>query len=113
MRKITRREFLRVAAGSGGAFMAAGLGVKSPDNFVPYVTPPDQIRPGVVTYFATTCRECPAGCGIIAWNHSGRVTKVEGNPDHPINRGGLCAARPVGRAGVVRPRPRARADAPA
>ena len=91
MRKITRREFLRVAAGSGGAFMAAGLGVKATDNFVPYVTPPDQIRPGVVTYFATTCRECPAGCGIIAWNRSGRVTKVEGNPDHPINRGGLCA----------------------
>jgi anaerobic selenocysteine-containing dehydrogenase/Fe-S-cluster-containing dehydrogenase component len=91
VRKITRRDFLRVAAGGSGAFMVAGLGIKSTDNLVPYVVPPENIRPSVITYFTTTCRECPAGCGVIAWNRDGRVTKVEGNPDHPINRGGLCA----------------------
>jgi molybdopterin-containing oxidoreductase family iron-sulfur binding subunit len=91
VRKIKRREFLKVAAGGTGAFMAVGFGVKSTDDLIPYITPPKHIVPGTVTLFATTCRECPAGCGLHAWNRDGRVTKVEGNPNHPINRGGLCA----------------------
>jgi molybdopterin-containing oxidoreductase family iron-sulfur binding subunit len=40
--------------------------------------------------FATTCRECPAGCGVHVRCREGRVVKAEGNPDHPINYGGLC-----------------------
>jgi molybdopterin-containing oxidoreductase family iron-sulfur binding subunit len=91
VRKIKRREFLKVAAGSGGAFMAVGFGIKSPDDLIPYITPPRNLIPSVVTTFATTCRECPAGCGMHLWNRDGRVTKAEGNPDHPINHGGLCA----------------------
>ena len=47
--------------------------------------------PGVATWFATVCRECPAGCGVLAKSREGRVVKVEGNPDHPVNRGALCA----------------------
>ena len=45
---------------------------------------------GKATWYASTCRECPAGCGIIARNREGRVVKVEGNPLHPLNRGKLC-----------------------
>src|SRR5262249_1968403 len=40
--------------------------------------------------FATVCRECPAGCGVLARNRDGRVVKLEGNPDHPVNEGALC-----------------------
>ena len=71
--------------------MAVGLGVKSGDQLIPYMVPPDDVRPSVVTTFATTCRECPAGCGMHLWHRDGRVTKAEGNPLHPINRGTLCA----------------------
>ena len=111
VRKITRREFLRVAAGSGGAFMAAGFGVKATDNLIPYVVPPEDIRPGVVTYFATTCRECPAGCGMHRLEprrprHQGRgQPRPPDQPRRPVRRGQSA------RAGAVRPRPRARADA--
>jgi anaerobic selenocysteine-containing dehydrogenase/Fe-S-cluster-containing dehydrogenase component len=92
VRKITRRQFLGVAAGSGGLLAIAGCASEpSKDYLIPYVVPPEHIRPGLVTLFATTCRECPAGCGLHAWNRDGRITKVEGNPDHPINHGGLCA----------------------
>ena len=52
--------------------------------------PNDQIIPGVSAWFATVCRECPAGCGIIAKNRESRLIKLEGNPLHPINRGRLC-----------------------
>ena len=45
---------------------------------------------GEATWYASTCRECPAGCGILAKNREGRVVKLEGNPFHPINRGRLC-----------------------
>ncbi len=45
---------------------------------------------GKATWYASTCRECPAGCGVLAKNREGRVIKLEGNPEHPINQGKLC-----------------------
>ena len=51
--------------------------------------PPDGVTPGVPTWYASTCRECPAGCGIHVKTREGRVIKVEGNPDSPVNRGKL------------------------
>ncbi len=42
-------------------------------------------------WYATTCRACPAGCGLIVRVVEGRARKVEGNPDHPLNFGKSCA----------------------
>jgi anaerobic selenocysteine-containing dehydrogenase len=39
---------------------------------------------------ASTCLQCPAGCGIAVRVVSGRAVKIEGNPLHPINRGSIC-----------------------
>lgn len=36
------------------------------------------------------CQQCPGGCGVLARVVEGKVVKVEGNPMHPINKGGLC-----------------------
>src|SRR5262249_10140838 len=63
----------------------------TPERIIPYVVPPSHIVPGIATYFATVCRECPAGCGALARNRDGHVVKLEGNPDHPVGRGALCA----------------------
>jgi molybdopterin-containing oxidoreductase family iron-sulfur binding subunit len=90
MPKMSRREFLLLAAGASVA-AAAERGQKSADNLIPYITPPEGSRPGTWTVYATTCRECPAGCGMHVRVTEGRPIKAEGNPDHPINRGGLCA----------------------
>lgn len=39
----------------------------------------------------TTCnRDCPDGCGIVATVDDGRVTKIQGDPEHPVTRGFLC-----------------------
>lgn len=91
MPEINRRTFLGMAA-AGGA-LAAGRHAR----LVPWVVPPEHARPGDVLTLATTCRECPAGCGVHATHHDGRVTKLEGNPAHPISRGALC---PRGQAAV-------------
>jgi menaquinone reductase, molybdopterin-binding-like subunit len=42
-------------------------------------------------FYATTCRQCPGGCGMLVRVIEGRAKKAEGNPDHPVNRGKLCA----------------------
>ncbi|TMF01472.1 MAG: twin-arginine translocation signal domain-containing protein, partial [Chloroflexi bacterium] len=42
-------------------------------------------------FYATACRQCAGGCGMLVRVVEGRAKKAEGNPDHPVNRGKLCA----------------------
>ncbi len=67
------------------------------------VQAPDDMVPGRATWYASTCRECPAGCGVLAKNREGRVIKLEGNPRHPINRGSLCMRGQAALQGVYDP----------
>ncbi len=97
-RGITRREFIRI--GVVGAAAAVLTGCLPPRAWVvlePYVRPPEEQLAGVATWYASTCRQCPAGCGIVVRIMNGRALKIEGNPEHPLNRGKLCAR---GQAGV-------------
>jgi Fe-S-cluster-containing dehydrogenase component/anaerobic selenocysteine-containing dehydrogenase len=89
MGNISRRDFLKAAAGTS-AYLAGGFGEKTVQKLIPYVIPPQDVRPGDWTIYATTCRECPAGCGMWLRHREGRVINARGNPDHPINKGGLC-----------------------
>jgi anaerobic selenocysteine-containing dehydrogenase/Fe-S-cluster-containing dehydrogenase component len=86
---VRRRDFLKVL----GAGTAAGAAACSEPTgkLIPYLVSPDQTVAGVSTYYATVCRECAASCGVIAETRDGRVIKLEGNPEHPLNRGALCA----------------------
>jgi anaerobic selenocysteine-containing dehydrogenase/Fe-S-cluster-containing dehydrogenase component len=84
--RFSRRDFLKAAC-LGGATAVSGCSDKPFKNLIPYVIPPEDIVPGEATWYATTCRECPAGCGILAKNRDGHVVKVEGNPLHPVNGG--------------------------
>lgn len=44
-----------------------------------------------VETFKAVCRMCHGGCGTIVHRVDGRITKVVGDPDHPINKGLLCS----------------------
>src|SRR5256714_3729636 len=68
-----------------------GCASEKVEKLIPYLVSPDQTVPGVSTYYATTCRECSTGCGVIAETRDGRTIKLEGKPEHPVNRGALCA----------------------
>ncbi|MDQ8154518.1 MAG: molybdopterin dinucleotide binding domain-containing protein, partial [Gemmatimonadota bacterium] len=59
--------------------------------------------PGVSNFYATTCRECAAGCGLIIETRDGRAIKAEGNPDHPVNRGAICARGQAALQGLYNP----------
>lgn len=88
---IKRRDFLKIIGVAGGTAAVAGGCSNPAEQLIPYVIPPEGIIPGVPNFYASTCRECPAGCGIVVKNREGRAIKVEGNPQNPINMGGSCA----------------------
>ncbi|MBW2407987.1 MAG: 4Fe-4S dicluster domain-containing protein [Deltaproteobacteria bacterium] len=86
---MDRRTFLKIA-GIGSVAITAGCTSEADKTLFSLVHAPDDMVTGKAACYATTCRECPAGCGIIAKNREGRIIKIEGNPLHPINNGKLC-----------------------
>lgn len=96
-KKMSRRDFLKV--GVTGAAASVLTGCQTPREWVilePYVRPPEEQLAGQPTWYATTCRQCPAGCGVIVRLMNGRAVKLEGNPEHPLNQGKLCARGQAG-----------------
>jgi anaerobic selenocysteine-containing dehydrogenase len=92
MTSLTRRHFLKISAAGTATVILAGC--DTDERWVelePYVQPPLEQISGIASWYATSCRQCPAGCGIIARVMNGRAVKLEGNPEHPVNRGRLCA----------------------
>ena len=86
----SRREFLKLL-GAGAAFAAAGCARRPVEKVIPYVKAPEELVPGNALWYASTCGECPAACGVLVKTREGRPIKMEGNREHPISRGGLCA----------------------
>jgi Fe-S-cluster-containing dehydrogenase component/anaerobic selenocysteine-containing dehydrogenase len=88
---MSRKQFLALLAASA-AFAAAGCS-DYPDKgeIVPYDKKPEEVTPGIPNFYASTCTGCPQACGILIKTREGRPIKIDGNPDHPINRGKICA----------------------
>ncbi|HAT36946.1 MAG TPA: hypothetical protein DCS75_00525 [Gemmatimonadetes bacterium] len=86
---IKRRDFLKVLGASSAGATMTGCGPSEVEKLLPYVVQPEEITPGVATWYATTC-DCPDGCGMWVRTREGRAVKVEGNPEHPISQGAVC-----------------------
>ena len=97
-----RRDFLKLV-GVGVAGTAAGCAAPPAEKLIPYLVAPEDILPGVPYFYASTCRECPAGCGIVVRTREGRAIKLEGNAKHPFGEGGLCARGQAGLQGLYDP----------
>jgi len=88
---MDRREFL-----SGGVLAAtAGLALDAcaPESYgiIPILIPEEPFVPGEESWLPSTCFECEALCGIRVRKIDGRLVKVEGDPEDPSSRGGVCA----------------------
>jgi len=80
---LDRREFFKVVGGAtGGLLLPGGAEAEAQTRF------PLHKRIGEVP---TICTYCAVGCGQIVGVQNGKVVSVEGDPDHPINRGRLCS----------------------
>lgn len=101
MLELTRRAFLRLFANSS---FAVAVGGQFPDKWLSPPLPPEENRNMAERLiYATTCRECPAGCGMHVSHVNGRAIKAEGSPDHPVGQGGLCARGQSALQGIYDP----------
>jgi molybdopterin-containing oxidoreductase family iron-sulfur binding subunit len=98
---MNRRTFIKIA-GMGSISLAFGC-TPPEKHLYSLVQAPEDMVTGKATWYASTCRECPAGCGILAKNREGRVIKIEGNPLHPINQGKICMRGQAALQGIYNP----------
>jgi len=87
---MERRKFLKVLGAAGAGAGMLGCSPQGAEKLLPYVVPAEEIVPGLATWYRTTCRECPAGCGMEIRTREGRAVKAEGNSLSPISHGRLC-----------------------
>jgi len=88
---IKRRDFLKVLGVSSAGVAASGCSTSEVEKLLPYVVAPEEITPGVSTWYTTVCGSCSAQCGMWVRTREGKAVKVEGNPNHPVSAGGLCS----------------------
>lgn len=84
---ITRRSFVKSVAAMGAV---AALGISAADDLV-VSDPAHAAESSEVKIVKTACRACIASCAVLAHVKDGRVIKLEGNPESPMSRGGVCA----------------------
>ncbi len=86
--ELSRREFLKFGGtGLGAVVLVSGLGPAGGKG-VAARTVPLKKRIGEK---ATICPYDASGCGFVVAAENGKVVNIEGDPDHPINRGAACA----------------------
>jgi formate dehydrogenase major subunit len=90
---ISRRGFLKLSAASIGATSLAAMGF-SPKQALAEVR---SFKLAHTSETRNTCPYCSVGCGIIMYGLGDRaknarteIIHIEGDPDHPVNRGTLC-----------------------
>lgn len=87
----SRREFLRLTGFAVAGTALGGCQRAEEQYAVPALIQTDELVSGRSYDYASTCGGCHAGCGVLVKNRDGRPIKLEGNPEHPLSRGGLCA----------------------
>ncbi|HVR73712.1 MAG TPA: molybdopterin oxidoreductase, partial [Planctomycetota bacterium] len=88
---IDRRRFLHLM----GASLALAGGVsctrQPTEKIVPYVKQPEELVEGAELTYATALSLRGLAMGVLVESHTGRPTKIEGNPLHPASLGATDA----------------------
>lgn len=85
---VTRRKFLKaITIGPSALAVTPALMPCSP--LLTELADRERARAGTET--PTICPFCGCGCGFLVTAENGKVTNIEGDPQHPINRGAACS----------------------
>ncbi|MCI0473636.1 MAG: TAT-variant-translocated molybdopterin oxidoreductase, partial [Ignavibacteria bacterium] len=95
---VSRRTFLALMASSAALAATACSDYRDKGAIVPYNKKPEEITVGNPNVYASTCTACPNHCGILIKTREGRPVKIDGNTDHPVNKGKICA---TGQANIL------------
>ncbi len=86
MQSLSRRDFLKL-----GGVATAGIVLFNPLKAGKVLKPAPKIPlKKKIGETSSICAYCAGGCGILVAADGNNLIGIEGNPDHPINRGGLC-----------------------
>ena len=85
--KVSRRGFLKASGATASVALLSRFGMDK------LYAGPDakEFKIKYAKESTTICPYCAVGCGQIVSVKDGKVINIEGDPDHPINRGSLCS----------------------
>jgi len=96
MLSVTRRQFLQFSAVSAVGLSASSLGVLGFSS-TQVLAEVREYKLARTTETRNTCPYCSVGCGLLMYslgdkakNAPAEIIHIEGDPDHPVNRGTLC-----------------------
>jgi formate dehydrogenase major subunit len=81
---MKRRDLLKMTAGLG-----AGMAI--PEFATEAQAKTTSAKLDGVTAFTTACNFCSCGCGMVCHVKDGKLINMEGDPEHVVNQGALCA----------------------
>ncbi len=87
---VTRREFIQITGASAAGLAVSGMGF----DLKPVKAHAQMLKTKYARETSTICCYCAVGCGAIVHtgkSGAGKIINIEGDPDHPINEGSLCA----------------------
>lgn len=91
--EVTRREFFAISGvvGAGVALSSLGIDLGKVKAYAAELTKIEKIK--IAKQTTTICPYCAVGCGVMCSTDSQthQIINIEGDPDHPINEGALCA----------------------
>src|SRR5256714_12742794 len=86
---ISRRDFMRVSAASGGAAALGGL-VGLGADLAPTLAAAAELRIKDAKTYPSLCPYCSVGCATLVHTVNGKIANIEGDPRSPHNEGTLC-----------------------
>jgi len=87
---VTRRGFLKLTGASAAGVAVMGLGL----DLKPFKSHAQTLKLRFAKETTSICCYCAVGCGVICSTGeagAGKIINIEGDPDHPVNEGALCA----------------------
>ncbi|MCI0625118.1 MAG: molybdopterin-dependent oxidoreductase [Acidobacteria bacterium] len=109
---MKRRDFLKTSGTLGATSLLLDNCGRPDEKLIPLLVPEEEFIPGVEGWIQSLCQQCSAGCGISVRVMPGesvrkvegqprrqtvwQAKKIEGNPNHPLNKGKICARGQAG-----------------